>query len=436
MQSFKRKSFLEARKTLNDYCLSLDGREASSNKKASETLNRHGEQESWFLERKSAPPFDSPRCKAYLSAYIEIAGPMFYGSGIPLDRGLMHPDRGVMKAMLLAGCVTLGKSKRGLFELTAKGRRLVGGVAAATIQRAPQSRPRTLPQATRAELRRFVREKQLTVLENEIAHSIAVANETDPTKWGIRVNQRNVMLKVGFVEVLQAGDGWLHQLLEADLIPKHLLSDRRVRFDFRSYKNAPGCITCDFDVSAVPTIYQVLLPAHEAAIRIAARSPRHTTTTRDHSEHFIMFLSEELNETLPQPIYSASSRGVEIPEEKLSDQENPTKVSAQSSEGRRIWRKQQVLERDRKLTRAAKSSNRETNGGRLVCVACDLSDERDSLFDAHHLNPLASGIRQSSADDFAILCPTCHRWAHSLAADKLQPLPIARLRKIRRAGGR
>jgi hypothetical protein len=37
----------------------------------------------------------------------------------------MHPDRGVMKAMLLAECVTLGVAKRGLFELTQKGKELI-----------------------------------------------------------------------------------------------------------------------------------------------------------------------------------------------------------------------------------------------------------------------------------------------------------------------
>lgn len=40
----------------------------------------------------------------------------------------MHPDRGVMKAMLLAECVTLGVTKRGLFELTKKGRDLIAGI--------------------------------------------------------------------------------------------------------------------------------------------------------------------------------------------------------------------------------------------------------------------------------------------------------------------
>jgi hypothetical protein len=63
-----------------------------------------------------------------MCTYTKIAGPMFYGSGIPLERGLMHPDRGVMKPMLQAGCVTLGISRRGLFELTDKGNNLIAGI--------------------------------------------------------------------------------------------------------------------------------------------------------------------------------------------------------------------------------------------------------------------------------------------------------------------
>jgi len=128
--TFKKMTFREARDILNNLCLKLDGKEASSNKSVSDTPNPDGAQESWWVENdETCPSFDSPRCKAYLRAYIEIAGPVFYGSGIPLDRGLMHPDRGVMKAMLQAGCVTLGVTKRGLFELTQKGKDLIAGIA-------------------------------------------------------------------------------------------------------------------------------------------------------------------------------------------------------------------------------------------------------------------------------------------------------------------
>jgi hypothetical protein len=124
-----RKSFREARTILNDLCLKLDGKEASTNKSKSEKPNLDGAHEAWWIEHnETSPPFDSPRSKAYLRAYVEIAGPMFYGSGIPLEIGLMHPDRGVMKAMLQADCVTLGKSRRGLFELTPKGNDLISKI--------------------------------------------------------------------------------------------------------------------------------------------------------------------------------------------------------------------------------------------------------------------------------------------------------------------
>jgi len=122
-------TFREASSLLNELCLAFDGKPASTNKSASETRRLDGEHESWWTENdETCPPFDSPRCKAYLRAYVEIAGPVFYGSGIPLDRGLMHPDRGVMKAMLQAECVTLGVTKRGLSEVTKKGKDLISDI--------------------------------------------------------------------------------------------------------------------------------------------------------------------------------------------------------------------------------------------------------------------------------------------------------------------
>jgi 5-methylcytosine-specific restriction protein A len=37
---------------------------------------------------------------------------------------------------------------------------------------------------------------------------------------------------------------------------------------------------------------------------------------------------------------------------------------------------------------------------------------RRSLFDVHHKNPLAEGVRRTTTDDFALLCPRCHRIEH------------------------
>ena len=68
----------------------------------------------------------------------------------------------------------------------------------------------------------------------------------------------------------------------------------------------------------------------------------------------------------------------------------------------------QIAERDRALARTVKEANRARNGGVIVCEGCDFADGR-ALFDAHHLDPLEKGPRWSSADSFAVLCPTFHR---------------------------
>jgi endogenous inhibitor of DNA gyrase (YacG/DUF329 family) len=47
------------------------------------------------------------------------------------------------------------------------------------------------------------------------------------------------------------------------------------------------------------------------------------------------------------------------------------------------------------------------------------------------LDPLGNGPRWSKPENFAVLCPTCHRWSHWKADDALQPLPIRDLRAIR-----
>lgn len=107
------------------------------------------------------------------------------------------------------------------------------------------------------------------------------------------------------------------------------------------------------------------------------------------------------------------------------------KVLATSAEGKKIWKAQSIAERDKNLVLAVKEANRDANEGKLLCQACDFSHENRSLFDAHHLFPLALGIRESRLDDFAVLCPSCHRWAHVFGPDKLQPVPIAELKLLR-----
>jgi hypothetical protein len=51
-------------------------------------------------------------------------------------------------------------------------------------------------------------------------------------------------------------------------------------------------------------VYGALRPAHEAAIRIAARSPRRPDTIKDHSPGLVSFVFQELNWPVVQPSYA------------------------------------------------------------------------------------------------------------------------------------
>ena len=104
-------------------------------------------------------------------------------------------------------------------------------------------------------------------------------------------------------------------------------------------------------------------------------------------------------------------------------------LGSKSTEGKRVWKLVLDTERDPELRRQAKVLNREKNDGVIVCEACRFSDPLASMFDAHHILPLAVGIRESRVDDLAVLCPTCHRWAHAKAEDKLSPISIEALAK-------
>lgn len=106
------------------------------------------------------------------------------------------------------------------------------------------------------------------------------------------------------------------------------------------------------------------------------------------------------------------------------------KLDSTSSEGKRIWKLQQEIERDPRLKHQVKALNRVKNGGVIMCEACNFTDPLDSMFDAHHLQPLAAGDRESRADDLAVLCPTCHRWSHAKSDDKLSPVPVEEIAKV------
>ena len=103
-----------------------------------------------------------------------------------------------------------------------------------------------------------------------------------------------------------------------------------------------------------------------------------------------------------------------------------SQVSA--DEGKRRYRQSIELERSPLLVKAAKEANRQDHDGIYQCDVCAFSADRASLFDAHHLYPLRSGERKTTASQFAVLCPTCHRVAHYEGLAPWNPLTVPEMK--------
>lgn len=129
MTANKRMRYGAAKRLLDAYCRAADGKPASSNKVPAKDRNPDGKHRDWWLENQgTCPPADGPRTKAYLKAYLEIGEEIFFGTGVPLDGGYMHPDRAVMKTLLLGDYVVLDETRHGRFVVTETGRDLIRDV--------------------------------------------------------------------------------------------------------------------------------------------------------------------------------------------------------------------------------------------------------------------------------------------------------------------
>jgi 5-methylcytosine-specific restriction protein A len=109
-------------------------------------------------------------------------------------------------------------------------------------------------------------------------------------------------------------------------------------------------------------------------------------------------------------------------------------------EGRLLTRMHTVRERD-PIVRKKLLAKRE--GAALVCEACGLSEPHldraleESLFEAHHLIPLADGAtRATRLADMALLCACCHRLIHKLIITQrrwVEPEEVGRLLRATKA---
>jgi hypothetical protein len=125
--------------------------------------------------------------------------------------------------------------------------------------------------------------------------------------------------------------------------------------------------------------------------------------------------------------------GFVVPEKVIHIRKPYAAPLSSSEEGRKYWSLSLKAERDPALKKEAKLANRTKNSGLLVCEACGFGDQLSGMFDAHHINPVAAGERKSTSADLIVLCPTCHRWSHAKASNKLEPIPLEVLREVRRS---
>jgi hypothetical protein len=255
-----------------------------------------------------------------------------------------------------------------------------------------------------------------------LARSIQTANQFASEKWGIRINSKSIMLKVGFVEVLQFFNDTFHHLVRSNLIPDRARRHRQYSFYPFPYRNAPGCDAFDGDLSISKRAYDLLLPAHEAAIEIAAKSPVHTTTKSDHSPELVDLISRTLKIRLPQPSYIKTLAQTPLYPDKPSGDETFT-------EGEAISILVNRYERDP----AAREKCIEHYGAN--CVACGMSfgthygHQMSGFIHIHHLKPLGSVRKKTTVDairDLRPVCPNCHAVIHSsdppLTIDQVQSL--------------
>lgn len=108
-------------------------------------------------------------------------------------------------------------------------------------------------------------------------------------------------------------------------------------------------------------------------------------------------------------------------------------VDKNSEEGQRLYKEMRIIERCRTLVELKKRENKHRNSGRYVCESCGFADKLGVMFDVHHLFPLHAGSRLTNPSDLAVLCPTCHRWAHAKGTDRLNPVPVRDIMSARSA---
>lgn len=110
----------------------------------------------------------------------------------------------------------------------------------------------------------------------------------------------------------------------------------------------------------------------------------------------------------------------------LNDELN---LDFESEEGKELYRKHRVRERDSSLTREKK--DQALKNGALKCEVCNFSFQNvygQDYIECHHLIPIHLGERITRLEDLALVCSNCHRMLHRRINDNY--LSVAELRQL------
>lgn len=257
-----------------------------------------------------------------------------------------------------------------------------------------------------------------------IARSVQVSHQLAPLKWGLRINAKSIMLKVGFVETLTLSEHSFHWLVERDSIPQALRQGRHVELRRAPYRRAPRCDSVDVvNLDRAIKIYDHSFSAHAAALQIASRAQRRKDILTDHAPHLIDYISQEVAMRLPQPGWFRDA--VNLPEGIEVDDEYYEGAATRISVNR--------YERDLK----ARERCIEKFG--YCCVICKtmMSDRYGAaakgLIHVHHLRPLSMQQLRRKVDpikDLRPVCPNCHAVVHL----RNPPFSISDVKKMLKGG--
>jgi hypothetical protein len=149
-----------------------------------------------------------------------------------------------------------------------------------------------------------------------IAQSVELAHRFARSKWGFRLGNDSIMLKVGPHEILEiVHHRPFHILVDRPSVPEKLRKRRELEFSddvdangnsgaMGFYPSNPGSESCNMLVADVPRFYPHLRLAHERVIKRAAVGRLLPNTRSTHSMALVSFLASHVGRILPQPSYA------------------------------------------------------------------------------------------------------------------------------------